>query len=124
MQKRYPSIFIFFLSFLFCCNTLFAQDYTSENLFYLGGSPDSYESFMQHADQISIVCPAAYEIDSVGVISGNVDQRVLETAQQKGVKVMPLFASFNQRGIHDLLNNPAARKEAIRLMRTFRPRHT
>jgi spore germination protein YaaH len=29
---------------------------------------------------------------------------------------MPLFASFDQRGIHSLLTNEAARKEAIRLM--------
>jgi spore germination protein YaaH len=41
---------------------------------------------------------------------------VLETAQQKGVKLMPPFASFDQKDIHDFLNNATAGKEAIRLI--------
>src|SRR5690242_14103744 len=108
-----------FVSFLFLLpgmGTLLAQSYHSENLFYLGGSRESLQSFIQHADQISIVCPAAYGIDSNGVIAGDVDRRVLETAKEKGVKVMPLFASFNQKGTHQMLNDPAAKEEAIRLM--------
>jgi len=93
-----------------------AQSFRSENLFYLVGSLESYQSFVQHADEISIICPDVYQIDSVGVITGEVDRRILELAQKKDIKVMPLFASFNQKGIHVLLNNEAARKEAIRLM--------
>jgi len=95
---------------------VFGQNYSSENLFYLTGSMQGYESFMKHADEISIVCPAAYQIDQYGVITGGVDRRVLETAEKKGVKVMPLFASFNQEGLHKLLNDMPARAEAIRLM--------
>ncbi|HVB02336.1 MAG TPA: glycosyl hydrolase family 18 protein [Chitinophagaceae bacterium] len=94
----------------------FSQDYHSENLFYMGESSESYQSFLQHADQISIICPATFSIDSVGVITGGVDHRVLETATEYGVKVMPLFAYFNQQGIHELLMDRAARLEAIRLM--------
>ncbi len=97
-------------------NRVAAQSYKSENLFYLVGSADSYHSFVQHADEISIICPDVYQIDSAGVITGEVDRRILELAQKKGIKVMPLFASFNQRGIHSLLTSDAARKEAIRLM--------
>lgn len=93
-----------------------AQSYHSQNLFYLVGSMESYQSFVQHADEISIICPDVYQIDSVGVITGEVDRRVLELAKKKGIKVMPLFASFDQRGIHALLTSDAARKEAIRLM--------
>jgi spore germination protein YaaH len=116
MKKIKSFLVPFSISLLFFVNSVKGQEYISENLFYLINSPDGYESFVKNADQISIVCPAAYSIDSVGVISGKVDRRVLETAQQKGVKVMPLFASFDQKGIHDFLNNAAARKEAIRLM--------
>ena len=54
-----------------------AQSYHSENLFYLVGSMDSYQSFVQHADEISIICPDVYQIDSVGVITVEVDRRVL-----------------------------------------------
>lgn len=93
-----------------------AQSYSSENIFYLLGSPESYRSFLQHAGQISIVCPDTYQIDSVGVIAGQVDPRVLVLARAKGVRVMPLFNYFDQQGIHVLLNSPSARKEAIRLM--------
>lgn len=93
-----------------------AQSYKSENLFYLVGSMDSYQSFVKHADEISIICPDVYQIDSAGVITGEVDRRILELAKKKGIKVMPLFASFDQRGIHNLLTSEAARKEAIRLL--------
>lgn len=115
MQKIFSKNLVFF-SIFFCTTSLIAQSYSSENLFYLGGSQESFESFKQHADQITIVCPAAYGIDSNGVIAGEVDRRVLEIAKQKGVKVMPLFASFNQNGIHVFLDDSVARKEAIRLM--------
>lgn len=93
-----------------------AQDYTSQNLFYMVGSLGSYESFVQHADEISIVCPAAYQIDRYGVVTGFVDPRVLRLSKEKGIKVMPLVAFFDQEGIHQLLTSAAARKEAIRLM--------
>ena len=93
-----------------------AQDYTSENLFYMVGSQSSYESFVKHAGDISIICPAAYHIDKYGVITGLVDPRVLKLSREKAIKVMPLVASFDQEGIHTFLTNSAARKEAIRLM--------
>lgn len=93
-----------------------AQAYQSENLFYMVGSAAGYESFVKHADEISIICPDVYQIDSAGVITGEVDRRVLELSEKKGIKVMPLFASFDQKGIHSLLTSDAARKEAIRLM--------
>ena len=109
---------VFLLLILFCADTndCNAQSYKSENLFYMVGSLESYQSFVQHADEISIICPDVYQIDSVGVITGEVDRRILELAQKKGIKVMPLFASFDQKGIHSLLTSEAARKEAIRLM--------
>ncbi len=93
-----------------------AQEYISENLFYMLGDPQSYNEFVEHADQISIICPAVYHIDGMGVITGFVDPRVLRLAKEKGVKVMPLVATFNQKDEHELFGNPTAREEAIRLM--------
>jgi len=104
------------LAAAFPISSALGQEYSSENLFYLVGSQNSYESFVQHVDQISIVCPAAYHIDGDGVITGFVDPRVLKLANEKGVKVMPLFATFDQTEEHELLNSVAARDEAIRLM--------
>jgi len=114
INRKMPAWFIVLMTLL--STNLAAQSYHSENLFYLVGSPDSYQSFVQHADEISIICPDVYQIDSVGVITGEVDRRILELAQKKGIRVMPLFASFDQRGIHALLTSEAARAEAIRLM--------
>lgn len=90
--------------------------FVSENLFYLQDNLNSFESFKAHADQISIVVPAAYEIDRYGTVSGGVDPRVLRIAKRHHVMVMPLIASFDQKGIHKFLNDPAARARAIRIM--------
>ena len=102
----------------FCCVHSFikAQNYTAENLFYIGNGRQALEEFKKHVDQISIICPATYQIDSGGVITGDIDPRLLETASANGIKVMPLFATFNQQGVHQLVSSPTARKEAIRLM--------
>jgi hypothetical protein len=51
------------ISLLFFVYSIQGQQYISENIFYLSNSPDSYKSFVKNADQISIVCPAAYRID-------------------------------------------------------------
>lgn len=93
-----------------------AREYKSENLFYLTGSPRSYQSFVKHADQISIVCPASYHFDKYGVIAGLIDPRVLKISREKGIKVMPLVAMGGHEDIHELVTNPTSRLEAIHLM--------
>ncbi len=110
------ALFVLISATGFATSSTQAQDYASQNLFYLVGSRESYESFARNADEISIVCPAVYHIDKYGVISGFVDPRVLKISREKGIKVMPLFASGDQSGIHELLNSAPARVEAIRLM--------
>lgn len=106
-----------------CCLVLLAPGanaasrFSSENLFYmLPGNRDSFASFKAHADEISIISPAAYEIDKYGTISGGVDPRVIEIAREHHIMVMPLFQSTDQAAIHEFLGNPAARARAIRIM--------
>ena len=86
-----------------------------EALWYLRGE-QSIQSFLKHADQISIVAPQVYTMDSTGVIRGQVDPRVIETARAKGVKLMPLVMNpgFDQPTIHRVLTNPTARAQALR----------
>ncbi|MCL6523043.1 MAG: hypothetical protein K6T34_00150 [Thermoflavifilum sp.] len=93
-----------------------SQSVTGERLFYLVNSPQSKQSFFQHADQISVICPDVFQIDSLGVIYGELDHRILAVAREKHIRVMPLFASFDQRAIHQLLQDSVARKRAIDLM--------
>ncbi|SFV32208.1 glycosyl hydrolase family 18 protein [Thermoflavifilum thermophilum] len=98
------------------CHASSAQTFQGERLFYLVNSLESKQAFFQHADQISVVCPDVYQIDSLGVIYGEMDMRILNMARQKHIRVIPLFASFDQHAIHELLNRPESRLEAIRLM--------
>jgi spore germination protein YaaH len=50
------------------------------------------------------------------MIRGHVDPRVIETARAKGVKLMPLVMNpgFDQASIHRVLNDPAAKAQALR----------
>jgi len=85
-----------------------------ESLWYLRGE-ESIQAFLAHADQISIVAPQAFVMDSAGAIHGAVDPRVIATARAKGVKVIPLVMNpgFDQASLHRVLTDPAARALAL-----------
>jgi spore germination protein YaaH len=85
-----------------------------EALWYLRGE-ESIQVFLAHADQISIVAPQVFVLDSTGVIRGSVDPRVVATARAKGVKLIPLVMNpgFNQPSIHRVLTDSAARAVAL-----------
>jgi spore germination protein YaaH len=86
-----------------------------ESLWYLRGE-ESIQAFLAHADQISIVAPQVFVMDSTGVIRGSVDPRVVATARARGVKLIPLVMNpgFDQPSIHRVLTDPAARAQALR----------
>ena len=86
-----------------------------EALWYLRGE-ESIQAFIAHADKITIVSPQVFVMDSNGVIRGRVDQRVIETAKAKGVKLIPLVMNpgFDQPSIHRVLSHPEARAQALR----------
>src|SRR5574338_881141 len=86
-----------------------------ERLFYYVDREDSYRSFVAHADQISVLGPQVYTVDSLGIVYGTLDSRVLKLAKAHGVKVMPLVVNegFNQPALRRLLADTAARSRAI-----------
>jgi spore germination protein YaaH len=86
-----------------------------ESLWYLRGE-ESIQAFLAHADQISIVAPQVFVMDSTGAIRGSVDQRVVATARARGVKLIPLVMNpgFDQPSIHRVLTDPGARAQALR----------
>jgi len=92
-----------------------AQAQGLESLWYLRGE-ESIQAFLAHADQISIVSPQVFVMDSTGIIRGSVDPRVVATARAKGVKLIPLVMNpgFDQPSIHRVLTDPAARAQALR----------
>lgn len=107
-----------FLVLMFNMAFLCQAQTRSENLFYMVNTPESFESFKTNAAQISIVCPQTFLVSKEGVLSGSVDPRVLAISRANKVKVMPLIVNsgFNQKLLHDIVSNPAARKRSIEMM--------
>ncbi|MBI3568012.1 MAG: glycosyl hydrolase [Gemmatimonadetes bacterium] len=87
-----------------------------EALWYATGGEESVQSFLAHADRISIVSPQTYVVDSSGTVSGYIDRRLVDAARAKGVKVVPLVMNpgFDQPTMHRILVHPDARRRAIR----------
>lgn len=86
-----------------------------EAIWYLRGE-QSIQAFIAHADQITIVSPQVFQMDSTGIIRGQLDPRVIATAREKGVKLHPLVMNpgFDQPTMHRVLNHPRARAQALR----------
>lgn len=55
-------------------NQALAQD-AGERLFYYVDREDSYNSLVKHIDQITVVAPQVYVIDSLGIMWGTLDKR-------------------------------------------------
>jgi len=89
-----------------------------ERLFYMVDTENGYDSFVRNADQISVLGPQIYTVDSLGIIFGSIDARVMRIANEKGIKVMPLIVNegFHQPSLRKLLANPRARLRAIESM--------
>jgi spore germination protein YaaH len=87
----------------------------NERLFYYVDREDSYRSFVAHVDQITVLGPQVYTVDSLGLVYGSLDRRVLELAKAHRVKVMPLLVNegFNQPALRRLLADTVARARAI-----------
>src|SRR5215831_15946619 len=87
-----------------------------EALWYLTSGEKSIQSFIAHADEITIVAPQVFAMDGTGKIRGHVDPRVIERAHAKGVKLMPLVVNpgFDQRALHRVLTDRVARMRALR----------
>jgi spore germination protein YaaH len=86
-----------------------------EALWYSTGGESSTQSFLAHADQISIVSPQVFAMDGNGAIKGHVDPRVVAKAHEAGVKLVPLVMNpgFDQPMIHRVITVASARRRAI-----------
>jgi len=94
--------------------TAVAQN-AGERLFYYVDREDSYNSLVKHIDQITVLGPQVYVIDSLGIMWGSLDRRVDALARKHGVKIMPLFTNegFQQPGLRRLLADTVARNRAM-----------
>jgi spore germination protein YaaH len=85
-----------------------------ETVWYARGEA-STARFLAHADQISIVSPQVFSLDSNGIITGSLDPRMVAAAREHHVKLVPLVMNpgFDQPSIHRVLTNPGARDRAL-----------
>lgn len=101
-----------------------AQD-RIERIWYYVDREDSYQDFLKHASQITVIAPSSYGVDEQGIVWGDVDPTVLDVAKRNNVKVMPLLVNrpFDKDKLHLLLANATARKRAIASMVELCTRH-
>lgn len=85
-----------------------------ERLFYSLDTEQSYDDLVRHIDQIDVLGPQVYTVDSLGLVWGEMDPRVLALARAHHVRVMPLVVNegFNQPALRRLLADTAARARA------------
>jgi len=102
-----PSVVV---AFLFAAVLATAQP---KSLFYMTDSPNSLNSFSDHADKIDILVPAWYSADEDGLVWGAPNPATMKTAAAHHVSVMPIVALMAQGELHHLLVTPAARNAFI-----------
>lgn len=84
-------------------------------LYYYADDARSFASLEAHAQAIDVLAPQSYGVDSAGVFHGGVPARVLETAKRFHLPLLPLIYNprFNRAIVSAVLENPAARKQAV-----------
>ncbi len=112
------SRFVFVVAALAIWSQASRAQNAGERLFYYVDREDSYNSLVKHIDQITVLGPQVYVVDSLGIMWGSLDKRVDALARKHGVKIMPLFTNegFQQPGLRRLLADTAARNRAIESM--------
>ena len=97
-----------------CAVTSVAAAQSGERLFYYVDRETSYDSFVKHVKEIDVLGPQVYTVDSLGIVWGTLDRRVLELARANNVKVMPLVVNegFHQPSLRKLLADSSARHRA------------
>src|SRR5262252_10131953 len=85
--------------------------------FYVNDDPDSYASLVQHAGQITHVCPEWMTVvDGMGNLQIDADARVSKLAATKGIALMPLLTNlvgdaWQPEAIENLAHGPAQRRD-------------
>lgn len=98
--------------------TAAAAKATKLSIYYYMNTPDGYRSLLRHGDQISIIAPKTFEVDSQGRLHGWVDWRVRAYAKKHDIGIMPLVSNqdFSQAVAHDVLSTPWKRTRMIKAM--------
>lgn len=109
---------LFLAGFAALAFTTSAPAQSGERLFYYVDRETSYNSLVKNIREIDVLGPQVYTVDSLGIVWGTLDRRVLELAKANNVRVMPLVVNegFHQPSLRKLLADPKARQRATQSM--------
>jgi cellulose synthase/poly-beta-1,6-N-acetylglucosamine synthase-like glycosyltransferase/peptidoglycan/xylan/chitin deacetylase (PgdA/CDA1 family)/spore germination protein YaaH len=85
--------------------------------FYVNGDPYSYRALIQHAGQLTHVCPEWFSlVDGLGTLQVDSDNRLPKLAQAKGFALMPLLTNlvgdtWQPEAVENLAHGPPARRQ-------------
>ncbi len=85
-----------------------------KTLFYLSEGRESVQSFLDHRDKIDEIAPTWYQLNGVGLVTGEPDAPVLAAAKAAHIQVFPLLALFNKEATHALVGDTHAQDEMNR----------
>ncbi|MHB8302080.1 MAG: glycosyl hydrolase family 18 protein [Acidobacteriaceae bacterium] len=79
-------------------------------LFYMTASPQSMQSFVEHADKIDVLVPTWYSTDVHGLVWGGPDPKVMQLAREHHVEVMPIIggSAMGPEQYHLFFSDPDA----------------
>ncbi len=82
------------------------------------GDPRALQSFAKNTNKITTVAPFLYRVDKYGNISGQSKSQLIQTASNKGIKVLAVItnissSSFSKETVSSLLRSKTARSRAI-----------
>jgi spore germination protein YaaH len=85
--------------------------------FYANGDPYSYNSLVEHASQLTHVCPEWFSlVDGLGTLQIDADSRLPQLAAAKGFALMPLLTNmvgdtWQPEAVENLAHGPPERQE-------------
>jgi len=85
----------------------------SQAIFYYVPSDDGWASLAAHAARIPVLAPQVFILDESGKIQGGVEEKVRSLAAQYGIGLMPVLANEKPEAAHNMLVDPALRKQVI-----------
>jgi len=87
-----------------------------ESIWYIRNNDAAIADFAANARHISVIAPQVFAIDSLGVIRGAIDPRIVAIARSGGVRLMPLVMNpgFSVDILHRLITDPATRSAGLR----------
>ena len=91
--------------------TTFSAAAQPKSLFYVSDTAASVRSFEAHRDKIDILVPTWYNVDEVGLVTGEPNPTVLREARESHIAVVPIVALFDKDKVHKLLGNGKAQAE-------------